>query len=249
MTFSSLISNVAKTLSNNSPVILTTIGITGGVTSAYLTGRASFKAATILNEEPMHLPLKEKTRIVWTLYIPAVGTGIVSIVCLISATRIGTKRVAAMAAFASISEKALIEYKEKVLERLGARKEETMRAEIAQDNINNNPVSNNEVIFANSNGILCYDSITGRYFVSDVETLRKAENTLNHSLVHNLYATLNEFYNLIGLPTTPYGSEVGWNANKLVELKFSTVLSEDDRPCLSIDYNAFPIRNYQASLQ
>jgi hypothetical protein len=59
-----------------------------------------------------------------------------------------------------------------------------------------------------------------------------------------MYASLSDFYHLIGLPSTSFSDEVGWTSDKLLELEISTVLSEDERPCLSIGFNVAPIRNY-----
>ena len=149
-----------------------------------------------------------------------------------------------MAAAYSISEKAFSEYKEKVIEKIGENKEQKVRDEIAQDQVNRNPVSTREVIITGNGDVLCYDSITGRYFQSNVESLRKAMNDTNHQIINDMYASLNDFYNRIGLPMTPYASEVGWNADRLLELQFSTVLSEDGRPCISVSYPLSPIRDY-----
>jgi hypothetical protein len=33
------------------------------------------------------------------------------------------------------------------------------------------------------------------------------------------------------------GDDMGWDADTLMEIRVSTTLSEDDRPCLAIDYN------------
>lgn len=249
MTLSSLLSNAAKMISTHSPVILTAISITGTVTTAVLAGKASFEASEMLRREPPNQPFKDKAKIVWTLYIPAVGTGAITIGCMLGATHIGTKRAAAMAAFASLSEKALVEYKDKVAERIGASQEEKLRGEIAQERLDRNPVSSQSVIVTDTGTALCYDSITGRYFQSSVQALRSAENKLNHILNHNMYASLNEFFELIGLPPTPYAGEIGWNANELLELRFATVLSDDGRPCISLEYAVWPVRKYTSTWQ
>ena len=80
--------------------------------------------------------------------------------------------------------------------------------------------------------------------MSGMEELRRAQNDLNEHILNHSYATLHEFYNLIGLPTTKYASEVGWNTSQLLEIKFSSCIAEDGRPCITIEYNAYPIRDY-----
>lgn len=244
-----------KLLADNSPVILTAMAVTGSLTTAYLTGKASFKAADILRrnheakarvngldyQEPT---FKQDFQLLWKLYIPAMGSGLLTISCIVGANRIGMRRAAAMASAYSLSEKAWGEYKDKVVEKMGERKEQGVRDEVAQDRVNRNPVSGREIIITGNGEVLCCDSITGRYFESNVESLRKAQNDMNKKIIHDMYATLSDFYDYIKLPTTPFSNEVGWNSDNLLELNFSTVLAEDGRPCISLDYATFPIRDY-----
>jgi len=186
----------------------------------------------------------QKVNLTWKLYVPTVGTGVLTVACIIGANRIGTRRAAAMAAAYSLSEKAFVEYRDKVIEKIGETKEQKVHDAIAQDRVDANPVSSREVIITGGGDVLCHDSITGRYFESNVETLRKAQNDINYKILASNYATLHEFYSLIGLPSTLYSSEVGWNNDNMLELEFTTVLSEEGKPCLSVNYKTYPIRGY-----
>jgi Family of unknown function (DUF6353) len=252
MTLSKVFHQTQRVVSNNAPLILTAVGVTGVITTAMLTGKATIKAVRILDEveawsEMNDLPpmdIKEKVQRTWMLYLPAVGNGLFTAACIVAANRIGTRRAAALAAAYSLSEKAFVEYKDKVVERLGVKDEQKVRDEIVQDRVNANPVSNATVILTGSGDVLCYDTITGRYFQSNVETLRKAMNDINHQIVHDLYATLDEFYGKIGLDSTKYSSEVGWNIDNPLWIDFTAVLAEDNRPCVAMNYQHFPIREY-----
>ncbi len=93
------------------------------------------------------------------------------------------------------------------------------------------------MIIVGNGTVLCCELYTNRYFRSDMESLRKAQNDINAMIISDLYVTLDEFYNLIGLPYTSKSSDLGWNFDKLMELQFSTVLSEGGEPCLAFDYN------------
>lgn len=213
---------------------------------------ASFKAADLIADKEhdfgrglsFRLGPRDKIKLVWKLYIPAAGMGVLTVAAIVCANRIGTRRTAAMAAAYSITEKAFTEYQDKVAEKVGQRKEQGFRDEIEQERITNNPVSTREVIITGGGNVLCYDKFTGRYFQSDVESLKKAQNDLNAQVLNDFYASLTDFYNLIGLKGTSMSDELGWNSDKLMQLRFSTVLSEDGRPCISIDFSVTPIRNY-----
>jgi hypothetical protein len=249
---SALTRSTSRVLVDNSPAILTAIGVTGTLATAYLTGKATFKAAELIREtesrggtaEDGWPVIRERSKLVWRLYIPAASTVVFTIGAIIGANRIGMRRAAALAAAVSISERAFEEYREKITQKLGKTKEQTARDEIAQDRVNNNPVGLREVILTSGGSVLCYDAYTGRYFLSDVETLKKAQNDMNYRILHDNYASLSDFYDMIGLSSTSVSSEVGWNSDKMLELEFSTVLSEDNRPCIVIDFKVVPIRDF-----
>jgi hypothetical protein len=79
--------------------------------------------------------------------------------------------------------------------------------------------------------------MTRRYFKSDMETLRRAENDIGARTIHDCYTTVSEFYNLVGLKPTSVSDNQGWSSDKLMELRFSTCLTESGDPCLAFDYN------------
>jgi len=253
MTLSSAAKHLEKLVIDNSPTILTGIAVAGTVATAVLTGKATFQAAKILDEEVASweqevMPIKEQAKIlvpkVWRLYIPPAITGVLTIVSIVGVNSIGNRRAAAIAAAYSVSEKAFEEYRAKVAEKLGEPKERAVRDELAQDRVDQNPVSTREVIVAGAGEVLCYEAFTGRYFKSSMEELKKAQNDLNYKVLNDYYASLSDFYDLIGLPRTDYSDEVGWNCNKQMELEFSTTLADDGRPCISISFAVHPIRDY-----
>jgi Family of unknown function (DUF6353) len=255
----------AKYLVNdNSTTILTGMGVTGTVTTAYLSGRASFKAAQLLEQDKgvreellseagngngtvivPDLPLHSKVRLTWRLYIPAFGVGVTTITSIVMANKIASKKIAALAIASGISERALQEYKAKVVERFGERDEMKIRDELAQERVNKHPISSREVILAGTGEVLCYDQHSGRYFQSTVENIKRAENKINHDLNNFMHASLTEFYDEIGLPATSYSDSVGWNSNNQLEIAFSTVMSSNDQPCIAIDFINPPHANYR----
>ena len=248
---SNFIKTVGNKLSEHSPEILTGIGITGLLSTTVLAVKATPKALRLIDGKKEEYDTDELTNMeviktCWKCYIPAAVTASVSVACLIGANSVNNKRNAVLATAYKLSESAFSEYKEKVIETIGEKKEEEVRDKIAKDRIEKNPVNNNEVIITGKGDVLCYDVVSGRYFKSDVDKIRKAENTLNKKLMNDMYCSLNEFYDLIGLPFTQMGFDLGWNVNdSLVEIEFSTQLSEDDTPCVVIQYSVLPKCDYQ----
>jgi hypothetical protein len=250
-------------LNENSTTLLTAVGVGGTIATAVLTGRATFKAADIIAEETMkknmvreegeltihlddiRLSKTEKAKLVWHLYLPPIATGVLTIACIIVANKISSKKIAALAVAGGISERALQEYKEKVIEKLGVKQDEKIRDEIAQDRVTANPVNSREILVVGTGEVLCYDMLTGRYFQSTMEEIKRAENKVNFELVNFMSCSLSNFYDEIGLPPTPYTDSVGWNQNNRMEVQFSTVFSTDNRPCIAIDFSKPPIPDYE----
>lgn len=232
--------NIGRSLHKNSPSIFTGIGISGVLTTAYLASKASFKVADDINTQASlgrpELSRKEKFKTYWPYYIPTVLSAGITIGCVVGGARIGNKRAAAAYSLLTVSEKAFTEYKEKVVEQFGAKKEQTIRDEIAQDRVNKT-FDKNAVVVIGSGNVLCFDMFSGRYFNCNMDTLRKAENRINAKLLREMYATVSDFYYLVNLPYTSISSDCGWNSDKLLELSFSTVLSDDGQPCIAYDFN------------
>lgn len=251
------ISKLAKaaqsTLVKRSPEILTGIGIAGMITSTVLAVKATPKALLIIEDEKQEknpvtrLKPIEVVKLTWKCYIPATLTGIASIACLIGASSVNFKRNAALATAYQLSTTALNEYKEKVSEVIGERKERDIRDRIAKDRINNDPVGKHEVIVTGNGDTLCYDAYGGRYFKSSIDKIKKAENELNRVMLKDMYVSLNEFYDELGLKHTKLGDDLGWNLDDgFINIEFSSQLSEDDTPCIVINYTVSPNYNYSS---
>lgn len=239
------------TIAKHSPEILMGIGIAGMITTTVLAVKATPKALKLMEEERNRqevdkLKPVEVVKVTWKCYIPAVATCALSTACIIGSNTIHTRRTAALAAAYKLSETALTEYQNKVVETIGEKKEEAIRDSIAKDKIANDPVSTKEIIITGTGTTLCYDVISGRYFESDIDKIKRAENNLNKRLMNEMYLSLNEFFDEIGLRPTSLGNELGWNLDDgLLDFHFSSQLSEDGRPCLVVDYHVAPRYNYQ----
>lgn len=238
---SETLKRVERLISDNSPAILTGISAAGVVATALLGVRGGFRASEILAREGA-VDRKEELRLTWKVYIPAASSAGLTVVSLVAAHQIGNRRAAALAVAYSITDKAFEEYRAKIHQQYGENKERAIRDSIAQDRVLATPPSN--IILTEKSDVLCYESFTGRYFMSNMEALRSAENKINYRLLHENYVSLSDFYEIIGLPRTNSSDEVGWANTRLFEIEFSAVLSEDQKPCICISYRVEPVRDY-----
>lgn len=232
---------------DNSPLLLTITGAIGIGATAYLAWRGGFKAALILDQYEAEHPkpdLKKKVNLVWRELVPPVVAGGVTVIAVVGANQIGTKRTAALAAAYSISETAFKDYKKKVVEKIGEHKEQAVRDEIAQERVNANPLGANEVVVVSEGEVECYDQYSGRYFSATMEEIKRAQNEVNHQINNQGYASLNDFYDAVGLSRINVGDEVGWKIEKLLDVNITTTLNQKGRPCLAIDFHVEPVRDY-----
>lgn len=258
MSVSSIVRKSQQVISDNSPAILTGAGFAGAIVTTILAARAGYKAGYSvavqdcskeleLNQAPEESVKDRRKRIAkqtYKLYLPSAITGVGTLSSIVAANKIGTNRTAALAAAYTITDRAFTEYKEKVKETLGEKKEQTeIQDKIMQDRVDKTGDRSSLVVISN-NDVLCYDAFTDRYFQSSMEKLKKAQNDTNYEILHSFYVSLSEFYDKIGLPPTKFSDEVGWNSDNLLELHFSSVMTPDDKPALAFNFHVEPVRRY-----
>jgi len=245
-----------KVLSDHSPAILTGAAIAGTIVTAIFAGRAGYKAgySVALDEATGGTKANEsdkdrRVRIAkdtWKLYLPSAVTGVGTIAAVAAANRINTNRAAALAAAYTITDRAFSEYKSKVVETIGEKKQTEIQDKILQDRMDESG-ERSALVMIGSNNVLCYDAFSDRYFQSSMEDIKKAQNDTNYELLHNMYVSLSEFYSRLGLPSTGYSDELGWTSDNKVDLHFSSTMTPDERPALSFTFHVDPIRNYHKS--
>lgn len=238
MGFKEVRNEMISKVSEKSPEILVGIGLAGMLTSTVLAVKATPKALDILEQEEEELTNFEKVKKTWKCYVPAAIGYCTSAACIIAATSEHNKRHAMIASAYKLSEAALIEYKNKVVEVVGEEKEKEIRDSIAKDRVEENkPV----VTCLGKGDYLCYDMLSGRYFKSDIDKINKVVNEMNYKLLNDNILSLNEFYYELGMKATDIGYEQGWDISKgMIEVSFSSVISENDEPCIVMHFDNPP---------
>lgn len=259
--FTKFVNSVKMGASKHSPEILIGFGIAGMITGVILTVPATKKALRKIDEkkkdafieleeegnlgdlkthEDVELTKVEVVKATWTCYIPTTVTCAASAACIIGANKVNLKRNAALATAYKLSETALTEYKEKVIETIGEKKERKVREEISKDRLKKDPVGTKEIIITGTGKTRFYDALGERRFESDIETLRKIENDLNLRMRDEMRIKLNDVYSEIGLSQIPLG-EVGWDIeNGYIEMTFDSMIDTDGVPCIVVDYLTRP---------
>lgn len=262
-TVKEFVGGIKKSLVKHGPEILTGIGIAGMITTTILAVRATPKALTLIEREKdrqnkqlideaeknnksncsqiSKLKTLDVVKVAWKCYIPSAVVGTASIACLIGASSTHIRRNAILATAYKLSESAFTEYKEKVIETIGEKKEQVVRDNIVKDRIEKNPANNTEIIITKKGNTKCLDMISGRYFLSDIDKIKKAVNEINARLLRESYVSLTDFYDEIGLSPSKISDKIGWNSEVgLIEIYISAVLDENEEPCIGIDFKQQP---------
>ncbi len=252
--------NLGKTLTKNSPAILTIVGTAGVITTAAMAVRSTPKAMLLIGKEredrarhagidvfhtDITMSKLDTVKLVWKCYIPSVVMGALTISCIVSANSINLKRNAAIASMYSLADTTFKEYQSKVVETIGNKKEREIKEEIIKDRIAKKPPTDSNVIITGSGEVTCFDAYTGRYFKHDIEGIRRVVNELNKKLLSEDTVNLNDLYYELDIDGVKMGEELGWRSEQgLIEIIFTSILSPTNEPCLSIEFDVSPIGYY-----
>lgn len=251
MSLSKAARNAGASLKQNSPALLTGIGAGGVVATAILAAKGGMHAKELMWEAYSEngIPddkmerLKEDARLTWKCYIPAASVGAATIAAVLSANSISSRRNAAVVGLYSVTERAFKEYKDQVTELVDPEKVDQIEKAVAAKEFRDNPNTNGQVVIG-SGKYLCLESLSGRYFETDYETIRAAQNDLNAQCINSVYASQNDWYKLLGLAPLSTGDELGWNTSHRLDVRITTTMTEDGRPALCLKYGNNPSPNY-----
>lgn len=242
-----IVKNAKTILSKHSPEILIGVGIAGMWTTTVLAITATPKAVSLVKEEQAvkevdSLTPLETVKACWKCYIPAVVTGIVSTACLVGSSKVSLRRNAALATAYKLSQDALSDYKDAVIDSIGEKKERSIREKVAENALKQNPVNEENIVNTGRGSTLCHDKVFGSYFRSSREIIERAVVEVNRRIVSgDMYASLNDFYDEIGLEHIDIGDLLGWNLDD-GEIKIDVDYggSHNGEPTLVISYNVYP---------
>ena len=255
MNISGIFDKTKSFINKNSSTILTILGIATAGASVVSAVKATPKALDHIDNKKEELDYapdekmnaKEIIKVTWKDYIPTVSLFAASATCILCAHKISSKRNAALATAYAVTENSFRRYRNSVIDTIGENKEKEVREKSASkaiDKDNQNSTTNSLIVTSNGNS-LCYDVISGRYFTSDIESIKEIINKLNRRLTYENYISLNEYYDEIGLPQIKMGETIGWKLdNGLIEPAFGAILDDKGKAVISIEFLVLPSEDY-----
>lgn len=258
MKWKELTTKIAEFSEKNAPSLLTGAGVAGIFVTAYMAYKAGPKASEIIARHKVNVEhganKKSETKMMVKelapVILPPIGMAIASSAAVISANTMSSKRIAIVSAAYNMSESALKDYQNKVVELVDEKKVQKIKEGIAKDKLEKNPIQpTTEVLMTGDGDVLCMDCYSGRYFRSNAQKIGQAVNELSADLQTDMYVSLNDFYSKLNIPAIPMGDDFGWNIDDMVRgqltIDVSAHLTPDKQPCLVVNYDIYPRSDFR----
>lgn len=236
----------------NSATILTCVGAVGVVATAVLTAKATPRAIVLLEEAKEEkgddLTKLEIVKTVAPVYVRPVIIGAATVTCIFGANVLNKRQQAAIMSAYALLDRSYKDYKDKVEELYGSETSERVREELAKDKYEEDKPS-----APTDDTILVYDTFADRYFESTIEALQRAEYRLNRDIYMRGWATLDEFYELLGLEPLEGSSILGWSEGGnmtrywqgWVDFNHHKVVHDDGLECTILTFFQEPYACYE----
>lgn len=194
-------------LKRSSPTILSCVAVIGAVTASVMAVKATPKAMKILEaaekDKGEELTKREVVIKAAPVYIPSIGIGLASVMCIFGANVLNKRQQAALAGAYALMENSYKEYRNKVKELFG----KDCGSAVAKDRYESGDI---DLSFGDGKELF-YEEISGEFFERTRDEIVSAEYHFNRNFILRGYATLNEFYEFLGLPKTEAGDMLGWS--------------------------------------
>ena len=245
-----IVTNSKSYLKHNSSTVLTIIGTFGVIATSIMTAKATVKAFEIINEEECEkkreLTKKEVVVLAGPSYFPAILVGVSTIACILGANVLNKRQQAMLSSAYALANASFKEYKNKVKELYGEEAHNNIVSAIAVEKAKNSHVTAAYMcgecdlsIDDNDEPRLFYDEFSERYFETTTEQVLEAEYHLNRNYILRGDASLNEFYEFLGLEKTDYGDVLGWapldEGMYWIDFNHRKVVLEDGLECYVIE--------------
>ena len=231
---SNLLNVSTRFLKRNSSTILTCLGAVGVVATTVIAVQATPKATAILaakkEEKGEDLTALETITAATPIYAPAAITGIATIGCIFGANILNKRSQASLMSAYALLDKSYKEHKDKVKELFGDAGMLQVKESIVKDHYEEQKpkLSDDTELF--------YDFYSGRYFESTEDVVRAAAYEINRKINVEYGASLNDYYELLGIDPIEGGDLVGWSLGLLTEaywqswidFAYDTVVLDDD---------------------
>lgn len=240
-----------SSLRKSAPTLLSIIGVIGVAATSIMAAKATPKALNKIKEAEEEkgekLTKVETVKVAGPVYIPAVITGVSTATCIFGANVLNKRQQAALTSVYVLLDSSYKEYKKKTLELYGEDADERIKEGIVKDSYKENDIS------VEDDRQLFYDDFSGRYFESTIEDVQRAEYRVNRDLHTRGWATINEFYEVLGVGPIDSGDAIGWSEGlnwdyywqSWIDFTHQKVVMDDGLECYIISMQQEPMPGFE----
>ena len=238
-------------LSRNASTILTCVGGAGVIATSVMAVKVTPKALKLIEkaeeEKEEKLTKFEIVKFAWTPYIPAILVGASTIGCIFGANVLNKRHQAALTSAYALLHTSYKEYKKKVTELYGDEANGRIIEGIAKDKYEESPIE------VEDGKLLFFDYFSGQYFESTMEDVIRAEYEINKQITLTGGARLNDFYEMLDIPSFEGGECLGWSTGGLtmsswrawLDFEHEKTVLDDGLECYIITFADEPMYEYE----
>lgn len=251
-----LVASAERFIKDNTPTLLTGIGIVTGIIAAVQVSKATPKAMQLKSElnknEPDHSKFEELVAVAPAYAKPAF-TGAFAITCICAGSCISAKRQASLASAYVMLNECYTRYRSQVAKTIDDETLDKIDADIAKSQYKKYAESRQGMKSVNPDVKMFYDEYTNLYFMSTMDEVLTAEYEINRDFALTGEVSLNHFYALLGLDPVHGGDSVGWSADDSfyemcgymwIDFTHIPLHVDDDTECISISFICPPMPLY-----
>lgn len=247
-----LLSKSQMFLKRNSSTILTCVGAAGVIATTVTAVKATPKALMLLDqakeEKGEDLTKLEVVKIAGPAYIPTAVLGTATLACIFGANILNQRGQASLMSAYALVDSGYKDYRKKVDELYGDEAGGQVRAAIAKDKYEDQPVPPVE-----DGKRLYYDYYSEQYFESTPFEVQKAEYEVNRTLMMDDAVYLNDWYKQLKLKPLKHGDDFGWSTSANMDAYWQTwidfhhekVVMDDGLECIIITFGQEPFPDFE----
>lgn len=248
----SLLTKSQTFVKRNSATILTCVGAAGVIATTVTAVKATPKAVLLLEaakkEKGEELTKLEVVKAAGPAYVPTVLLGAGTIACIFGANVLNKHGQASLMSAYALVDSSYKDYRKKLEELYGSEAGNEIRAGIAKDKYEENPVK-----LQDDHHQLYFDDYSGRYFEADPATVQRAEYEINRTLMLDDGVYLDQWYELLDMEPLEHGRDFGWNTSTngamywqtWVDFHHQKVVMDDGLECTIVSFMQEPYPDFE----
>lgn len=206
--------------------ILTCLATGGVIATAVAAVKATPKAIEKIKRDsrikhdgdPYAYTKKEAVQSAWVFYIPTVLIGGSTIMCILGANHMNRRTQANLTSAYALLNETFRDYQRKLKELYGEEAHNDILRELAVEKAEQRYLyapglcRSSSLDFGDTDDLrLFYDTFSNRYFESTVDRVLQAEYHLNRNYALGAGATVNDFYEFLGIAPLNGGDDLRWH--------------------------------------